>query len=220
MVAAVSSTAASTATSSTTGTTTAQEQTDRFMKLLVAQLNNQDPMNPMDNAQMTSQIAQINTVSGIQDLNTTMKSIATQFGAMQSMQGAGMIGHTVQADGNTLAMDSSSGSPVGSGAFNITSDASSVTVKVMSPGGQLLDTINLGAATAGNHNFKWTPKNYSGTGNPTFSISANQGSQAVTSSTFLQDTVTSVSTDTTTGMLNLSLKGGSTVAYSAVKSVY
>ena len=38
---------------------------DRFLKLLVAQLNNQDPMNPLDNAQMTSQIAQINTVTGI-----------------------------------------------------------------------------------------------------------------------------------------------------------
>ena len=42
---------------------------DRFLKLLVAQLNNQDPMTPMDNAQMTSQIAQINTVTGIQQLN-------------------------------------------------------------------------------------------------------------------------------------------------------
>lgn len=44
---------------------------DRFLKLLVAQLNNQDPMNPLDNAQMTSQIAQINTVTGIQQLNQT-----------------------------------------------------------------------------------------------------------------------------------------------------
>ena len=52
---------------------------DRFLKLLVAQLNNQDPMNPMDNAQMTSQMAQINTVSGIQQVNETLKSMATQF---------------------------------------------------------------------------------------------------------------------------------------------
>jgi flagellar basal-body rod modification protein FlgD len=224
MVASVTSTAASSAASSTAsstaGTTSAQAQTDRFMKLLVAQLNNQDPMNPMDNSQMTSQIAQINTVSGIQDLNTTMKSIATQFGAMQSMQGASMIGHTVQADGNTLSMDNSSGSPVGTGAFNIAADASSVTVKVMSPGGQLLDTVNLGAVTAGNHSFNWTPTNYSGTGTPTFSITANQGSQTITSSTFVQDTVASVNTDATTGTLNLALKGGTTVAYSAVKSIY
>ena len=43
---------------------------DRFLKLLVAQMQNQDPLNPMDNAQVTSQMAQINTVSGIDKLNT------------------------------------------------------------------------------------------------------------------------------------------------------
>ena len=73
---------------------------DRFLKLLVAQLNNQDPMNPMDNAQMTSQMAQINTVSGIQELNATMKSMATQFQSCV-MQGASMIGHDVLLKSNT-----------------------------------------------------------------------------------------------------------------------
>jgi len=219
MVAAVSPTSASTATPSTAGTTTAQEQTDRFMKLLVAQLNNQDPMNPMDNAQMTSQIAQINTVSGIQDLNTTMKSMATQFGAMQGMQGASMIGHTVLADGNTLAIDRSAGSAVGKGAFNLAGDATSVTVQVVSPGGQVLDNISLGATKAGNHNFDWNPKSYTGTGTPTFKVVAAQGSQAVASSTLVRDSVTSVSTDAATGTLNLALKGGASVAYSAVKSI-
>ena len=220
MVAAVSSTAASTAaTSSTAGTTSAQEQTDRFMKLLVAQLNNQDPMNPMDNAQMTSQIAQINTVSGIADLNATMKAMSAQFGAMQGMQSASMIGRTVLADGNSLAIDKSSGSTTGKGAFNLSGDATSVSVQVVSPGGQVIDTVNLGAMTAGDHNFDWKPSNYSGAGTPTFKVIANQGSQAVTSTTLVRDSVTSVSTDATTGALNLALKGGATVAYSAVKSI-
>ncbi len=219
MVASVTSTAASTASSSTAGTTTAQEQTDRFMKLLVAQLNNQDPMNPMDNAQMTSQIAQINTVSGIQDLNATMKSMAAQFGATQGMQGASMIGHTVLADGDTLALDRSSGSTTGKGAFNLAGDATSVAVQVISPGGQVIDTVNLGAQAAGNHNFDWQPSNYTGTGTPTFKVIAKQGSQAVTASTMVRDAVTSVSTDASSGMLNLALKGGASVAYSAVKSI-
>ena len=59
------------------------------LSYLVAQLNNQDPMNPMDNAQMTSQIAQINTVSGIQQLNETMKSHGVSNStSMQVLQGA------------------------------------------------------------------------------------------------------------------------------------
>ena len=55
------------------------EMQDRFLKLLVAQLNNQDPMNPMDNAQMTSQMAQINTVTGIQKMQQSIDLMTSQF---------------------------------------------------------------------------------------------------------------------------------------------
>lgn len=79
-------------TTSTTGTTTGNQLAitngsdlqNTFMKLLVAQLQNQDPLNPMDNSQMTSQLAQINTVNGIQQLNTTMSSMLTQNAATQA----------------------------------------------------------------------------------------------------------------------------------------
>jgi flagellar basal-body rod modification protein FlgD len=90
-------------TSSSSKSTTAAASEDRFLKLLVAQLNNQDPMNPMDNAQMTSQLAQINTVSGIQTLNDTMKSMATQIAALQSLQGSATIGHDVLTEASTWA---------------------------------------------------------------------------------------------------------------------
>ncbi|HEY4958521.1 MAG TPA: flagellar hook capping FlgD N-terminal domain-containing protein, partial [Caldimonas sp.] len=52
---------------------------DRFLKLLVAQMQNQDPLSPMDNAQVTSQMAQINTVTGIDQLNTTVQGLSSQF---------------------------------------------------------------------------------------------------------------------------------------------
>ena len=78
--------ATTTATSTAKGnTTSAAEQQDRFMKLLVTQMKNQDPLNPMDNAQMTSQIAQINTVAGIEKLNTTVEGLTSQFAAIRSL---------------------------------------------------------------------------------------------------------------------------------------
>ncbi|MEZ5703718.1 MAG: flagellar hook capping FlgD N-terminal domain-containing protein, partial [Burkholderiaceae bacterium] len=80
---------------------------DRFLKLLVAQINNQDPLNPMDNAQMTTQMAQINTVSGIQELNATLKGMAAQMTAAQSLQGASLIGRDVLMDGDTLQFEGS-----------------------------------------------------------------------------------------------------------------
>ncbi len=82
-----------------------QAAQDRFLKLLVAQINNQDPLNPMDNAQMTTQMAQINTVSGIQQLNATLKGMADQYSAMQGLQGTSLIGRQALVEGNQLGFD-------------------------------------------------------------------------------------------------------------------
>jgi flagellar basal-body rod modification protein FlgD len=83
---------------STNATTDPAAMQDRFLKLLVAQLTNQDPMNPLDNAQMTSQMAQINTVTGLQNLNLTMQSMAEEFSTMQQIQGISLIGRSVLAE--------------------------------------------------------------------------------------------------------------------------
>jgi flagellar basal-body rod modification protein FlgD len=77
---------------------------DRFLKLLVAQLNNQDPMNPMDNAQITSQMAQINTVTGIEKLNTTVEGLNTQFAQLQALSGASLVGREITVRGNKLQL--------------------------------------------------------------------------------------------------------------------
>jgi flagellar basal-body rod modification protein FlgD len=214
MVAAVSSTTASTSATGVTGTTSAQDQTDRFLKLLVAQLNNQDPMNPMDNAQMTSQIAQINTVSGIQQLNDTIKSMAAQYTSMQVMQGTAMIGHQVVAEGTTMSVNDG----VGTAAVTLDGDASSVQVQVLTPGGAVADQFNLGALTAGTHNIDWDASKYTGGGTPTFNVIAKQGSASVTATTLVRDTIASVGTDAT-GAMNLALKGGASIKYTAIKSI-
>ncbi len=208
-----SATGLSTATSGT-GQTSAQDQSDRFLKLLVAQLNNQDPMNPMDNAQMTSQMAQINTVSGITQLNETMKSMATQYTSMQVLQGASMIGRNVVASGNTMSINSG----VGTAAFSLDANASNVQVQVLSPGGQVIDQLSLGAMTAGTHPFQWNASKYTGSGTPTFSVTATQGTQSVTATPLVYDAIASVGTDAT-GAMNLTLQSGTSIAYSAIKSL-
>ncbi|WP_348945787.1 flagellar hook assembly protein FlgD [Chitinibacter sp. FCG-7] len=87
--------------------TDTEQQQDRFMKLLVKQLQSQDPMNPMDNAQTTSQIAQINTVSGIEKLNQTMAGMAGMYAGTQVMQAANLIGKEVLSPGNGFRFDGS-----------------------------------------------------------------------------------------------------------------
>ena len=76
---------------------TAEEAQDRFLTLLVTQMKNQDPLNPLDNAQVTSQLAQLSTVTGIDKLNGTLESMMGSYQSNQALQAANMIGHGVLA---------------------------------------------------------------------------------------------------------------------------
>lgn len=216
MITATSSITAGTSTTQPAGSTAASDANvsqDRFLKLLVAQLNNQDPMNPMDNAQMTSQMAQINTVTGIQQVNETLKSMAQQFTSLQVLQGASMVGHGVLIESNTLTRSGG----VASGAVDLDGKADAVKVEILSPGGQLLDTLNLGALAAGRHSFDWDASNYQGTGEPSFRVTATLGGQPIASTALARDTVTSVGSDN--GAMSLQLQGRSAVAYSNIKAI-
>src|SRR5262245_57095214 len=83
----------------TAAKTTAQEAQDRFMTLLVTQMKNQDPMNPLDNAQVTSQLAQLSTVTGIDKLNSTLESLMGNYRTSQALEAVSMIGHGVLTPG-------------------------------------------------------------------------------------------------------------------------
>ena len=108
-------------------------------------MQNQDPLSPMDNAQVTSQMAQINTVSGIEKLNTSVQGLSGQFMQMQALQGATLVGHDVVVPGDLLSV----GSGLAQGGFELGSAADNVKVEVLAPSGQVLDTIDLGAQTSG-----------------------------------------------------------------------
>jgi len=186
---------------------------DRFLKLLVTQLQNQDPLSPMDNAQLTSQLAQINTVSGIATLNTSVQALSGRFLQMQSLQGAALIGKDVIVPGNQL--DIADGT--GQGGFELTSAADAVKVEVLSPAGRVLDTMNLGAQGSGTHSFDWAAGQYSTASNLTFRVTASNGATALTSTALMRDKVDAVSTAGDALMLELHNAG--TVAYSTVRSI-
>src|SRR5450830_26621 len=210
------STASTAATTSTSATATAASSTatqDRFMTLLVAQLKNQDPMSPMDNAQMTSQMAQINTVTGIQQVNDTLKSMATQFTSLQVLQGSSMVGHNVLVASNTLTRSAG----IASGAVDLAGKADAVKVEILSPGGQVLDTSDLGALDAARHSFNWDASTSQGTGEPNFRVTATLAGQAVASTSLAQDTVVSVGSEN--GAMTVQLQGRTAVPYDSIKAI-
>ena len=134
------------------------EQEDRFLKLLTTQLRNQDPLNPMDNAQMTSQLAQMSTVSGIEKLNETLDTLVNSFGENQSMQAASMIGKSVLVSGEQLALSKG----VALGGVNLSESVDQLKIQIMDSTGKVLQTQDLGAQKAGVINFAWDGKDDAG----------------------------------------------------------
>ena len=186
---------------------------DRFLKLLVTQMQNQDPLSPMDNAQLTTQIAQINTVTGIDKLNTSVGGLSGQFAQMQALQGTSLVGRDVVVPGNVL--DIANG--VGQGGFELSGPADNVKVEMLAPSGQVIDTLNLGAQGTGMQGFEWPTSTATNDSGLTFRVTATSGSTSSSPTPLMRDHVNAI---TTTGnALNLELQNGGLVPYSTVRAV-
>ncbi|MDR2838566.1 MAG: flagellar hook assembly protein FlgD [Azonexus sp.] len=180
-------------------TTSAEDVQNRFLALLTTQLKNQDPLNPADNAQVTQQMAQLSTVSGIQQLNDTLGSLLTSYTNAQSMQAASLIGRNVMIAGNSLPM--ASGQAVGGVALAAPADAVVLTIKDAS--GKVVQTVDLGARDANNKTFyfSWDGTDADGNvlpdGNYTFSVAAKANGQTVDAAPMQVGTVNALVRDTT-----------------------
>lgn len=141
-----------------TGKSGVAEAQDRFLKLLVTQLQNQDPLNPMENAELTMQLAQMSTVEGINNLNSSLSSLLEGYRASQTLQAASLVGHTVLAEGNVLTLKDA----VAGGGAVLDGPADSVAVEIYNGSGRLMRTLDLGAQDAGIVRYGWDGLDASG----------------------------------------------------------
>ena len=185
---------------------------DRFLKLLVTQMQNQDPLNPMDNAQMTSQIAQINTVSGIDKLNRTVDGLNKQFLQLQALSGAALVGRDITLQGDRLQVADGQGR-VG---FDLSGIADRVKVEILSPAGRVVQTLEMGAQSAGRHSFDWDAADVADGAPYRFRITATQGAAAVATTPLMRDRVDAIRTAGNT--LTLETRHSGSVAYADVKA--
>jgi flagellar basal-body rod modification protein FlgD len=204
-------------TKSTQTSSTTQEAQDRFLTLLVTQLKNQDPLNPLDNSQVTTQLAQINTVSGIDKLNTTMNSLLSVYNDSQAMQAAGMIGTQVVTPGSQFTLKD--GAAVAG--LNLASTADAVSVSIIDAAGNVLQTQDLGARKAGKVYFTWDGATAAGgaaaNGTYSFKIDAKNGGKAVTADALEVGTVSAVTRTSSGFQLDLGALG--TVDFSKVQQI-
>ena len=191
----------------------AQENQDRFLTLLVAQMKNQDPLNPMENAQLTTQIAQIQTVTGVEQLNTSIEKLATQYGQGQAMSAVGLVGREVTLAGNRMLP----GAEGAQGVFELSGAADRVQVEVMTPAGVVLDKVDLGAAGKGRHAFNWSKEGVDPRQELKFRITATRGATPVTATPFARDQVVAV--NTAGGKLEFELASGNRASFDDIISV-
>ncbi|KQS05130.1 flagellar hook capping protein [Sphingomonas sp. Leaf357] len=162
------STTASTTANAATAKSSTLGQAD-FLKLMTAQLKNQDPFAPVDNTQMVAQMAQFSSVAGIGEMNTTLKAISDKLAGTSQSDAMAYVGRNVLTEGSTAYGRTSGGI---AGAVELDSDASQVNVSIQSADGQILKTLQLGAQPKGTATYDWDGKTEAGdaAGNGPFKV--------------------------------------------------
>ncbi len=218
----IQTTAAAAAQAATTANAAAGKTTlgqADFLKLLTAQMSNQDPFNPVDNTQMIAQMAQFSSVAGISQMNTTLSAIATKLGATSTGDAMNYVGKSVLTQGNTAYARSAGGI---AGAVELDGTATDVTVTIADKTGATLKTLSLGRQAAGTVNYDWdgTTDAGAGAGSGPFTVTATAANAGttVTSRNLVWAPVQSVSLPAG-GTPTLNVTGLGTVDVSAVRQV-
>lgn len=164
-----------------------------FLQLLVSQLKNQDPLNPMQGAEFSAQLAQFSSVEQLVELNKGFTGLmdATAQGSKlsQTALATSLIGRDVTAAGNAMTVDPTTGAQV---TVNVGGATQLVTVRILGPGGKVLDSHDFGALSAGTQKLSWQPQGVAA-GNYTYDVVA-QGQDGATVP------VTSLATGTVKGI--------------------
>ena len=194
---------------------------DQFLKLLIAQMKNQDPMSPMQGDQMAAQLAQFSSLEQLQNINTTLTgqqtSQGTLLGAIQASSAMGTIGHTVVAAGNALQIGGTSGAT--SVPVSIASNAASATLHIFNSAGQEVGTRALGAVSGGKQSIALgSAADGLSDGTYTYSVDAKDSAgSAIAVQTYVSGRVDGVSTGANGLVLTA---GGLTIPYANVIQIF
>ena len=188
-----------------------------FLKLLMTQLQNQDPMEPMDNGEFMGQMAQFSTVEGITEMGESIDGLVGMYQGQQMSANASMIGKKALVDGNWAQLE---GGKL-AGAIDLTTAANDLRVDVKSETGELMASIGLGSKMAGTQEFSWDGIKQDGTtapeGNYYLSASAVRDGQSTVPAMQVYGTVNSVQMKG--GEVTLNVSGQGNVSFNSVKRI-
>jgi len=190
-----------------------------FLEILVAQLENQDPFNSTDPAEMIGQLTQFSILEQLTTMNETMTSALSALSLQSATSSVSYIGKTVMASGYTLDVEDGTAS---SSTYTLESDVETLKAYIYDEDGSLVRTVDIGAKDAGDYDFQWDGKDDDGNtvddGIYTLAVAGTDASGSdVVASTTISGVVNGVSVES--GSVMLTLKDGREVALTNIQSV-
>ncbi|MHB0816682.1 flagellar hook assembly protein FlgD [Stutzerimonas stutzeri] len=177
---------------------------NEFLELLVAQLNNQNPLEPQENGEFIGQLAQFSTVEGVEKLNSSMETILSGYQSSQALQASSLVGRKVIVPTEKAVVDTSE---TFKASLVLPTSSSNVYVNVYDDAGSVVNRINMGPQEAGNVSFMWDGKDASGNivppGTYKFEAQATYGGETKGLYTLLPANVDSVTLGGNELLLNL-----------------
>lgn len=188
---------------------------DDFINLMITQLRNQDPFEPLQSGEFIGQLAQFGTVSGISELKDSVSDLASSLLSNQTLEAANLIGKKALVPSDSFRLEQ--GESV-KGAISVNTPSNNVSVRVFDAAGNLVQTLPLGVANTGIQDFAWDGVDAGGNPVPDglyfFTSVGNQGETSVAFDTFSYKEIQSISigqgnSNNGTGSVRLNVSDGS-----------
>lgn len=193
---------------------------NEFLELLVAQLNNQNPLEPQENGEFIGQLAQFSTVEGVEKLNSSMETILSGYQSSQALQASSLVGRKVIVPSDKAVVDTSE---TFKASLVLPTSSSNVAVNIYDSAGTVVNRLNLGQQQAGNVSFLWDGRDAGGNtlppGTYRFEAQATYDGETKGLYTLLPANVDSVTLGQNGGELMLNLAGVGSIGLSQVQII-
>jgi flagellar basal-body rod modification protein FlgD len=168
---------------------------DDFLKLLVTQLQNQDPMNPTDSTEFVAQLAQFSSLEQMSNVNDNLKVVQLFEQSINNAQAVNFVGKTVKASGSMFELGTGETHEI---QYQLGEDADAVYVSIYNSSGEIVKKIEMDQMTAGSQSVVWDGKDENGNAAPagtySFSLQAkNKDGEIMESAAFIEEIITGVS---------------------------